>query len=182
MRSSRAWWSSKCPTIALRSSGILGRMRVRANLGQHLGISLAGDQGLQHSPARLAQHVGGHRVELDAGVLQQLLDALGLLGPLLGQLGPVAGQVPEPGDLTGWHEAAPQQTALEQLGQPGSVADIGLGTGQVLEWRGLTNISSTLGIPSSTCHTGRQYTPVACMATCVTPRRSASPATFPAQR
>ncbi len=72
----------------LAQLGDLGAHPDQGHLGQHLGVSLAGDQRLQHPPARLAQHVGGHRVEVDAGVLQQRLDALGIPHPFLGQLGP----------------------------------------------------------------------------------------------
>jgi hypothetical protein len=46
--------------------------RAPGQLGQHLGVTLTGHQGSQHRPSRHAQHVGGHRVELDAGVFQGL--------------------------------------------------------------------------------------------------------------
>ena len=50
-RSIRAWWSSKRPTSASRSSGILGRIRVKRHVGEHLGVAFAGDQRFEHPPA-----------------------------------------------------------------------------------------------------------------------------------
>ena len=46
--------------------------------GQHRGIGLALDERLEHRPAADAEHVGDHRVELDVGVLQGLLQPLGV--------------------------------------------------------------------------------------------------------
>jgi len=49
-------------------------------LCQHLWISLARHEGLQHGGSRHPQDVGGDRSQLDAGILQGLLDALALVG------------------------------------------------------------------------------------------------------
>lgn len=73
----------------------------------------------------------------DAGVLEELLQALGLPGPFPHDGRAVAGQITQSGDLSGRHEASPQQTALEQLGQPGGVGCVGLASRQVLHVAGV---------------------------------------------
>lgn len=47
---------------------------------QGLWIGSAGDQGLDHATAGDANDIADHRIELDVGILQRLLDALGILG------------------------------------------------------------------------------------------------------
>jgi hypothetical protein len=49
-------------------------------LGEDLGVALAGKQRPQHRPARDAKHVGRDRAKPDRGVLQDLVDALALGG------------------------------------------------------------------------------------------------------
>ena len=43
---------------------------------QGLGHGLASDQGLDNAASAQAQDVGHHRIQLDVGVLQRLLNAL----------------------------------------------------------------------------------------------------------
>jgi hypothetical protein len=52
----------------LHQGGVLDAEPSSGQLGQHLRIALAGDQRLQHGPARDAEDVGGHRGKLDQGV------------------------------------------------------------------------------------------------------------------
>jgi hypothetical protein len=52
-------------------------------LGQDLGIGGPTDQRLQHRPARDPQHIRGHTAQLDPGVLQHLVQPLGLASALL---------------------------------------------------------------------------------------------------
>jgi hypothetical protein len=106
-------------------------------LGQDLGVAFAGDQGRQHRPARDAQDVSGDRVQLDAGVLQGLLDPLALGAVGLDEPLAVAGQIPQLADRRRRHEAAPQQPTLQQLTQPGGITDIGLAAGQDLDVAGV---------------------------------------------
>jgi hypothetical protein len=70
--------------------------------------------------------VGGHHRELDAGILQELLDPVLLRGADPDQVGPVAGQVPQPADLVGWHEAGSQHLSFGDLAQPDRVQHVGL--------------------------------------------------------
>jgi len=113
--------------------GELGAQPAAGQLGQHPGVALAGDQGRQHRPAGDAQDVTGDRVQLDAGVLQGLLDPLALGAVGLDEPLAVAGEIPQLADRLGRHEAAPQQAMLQQLAQPGRIADIGLAAGQNLD-------------------------------------------------
>ena len=46
-------------------------------------IGGAGHQGRQHRPTRDTQDVGGHRGELDPGILQDRVEPVGLPGPVL---------------------------------------------------------------------------------------------------
>ncbi len=125
-RISSAWWSRNRPRSASRSSGIFLRSTALGQLGQHLGVAFTGDERGQHRPARHAQHVGGDRVQLDAGVLEGLLDPLALAGVGLDEPFAVAGQVAQLADRRRRHEAAAQQPVLEQLGQPLGVSHVGL--------------------------------------------------------
>ena len=45
-------------------------------LGQHCWVTLTGDQGLEHGPARHAENVAGNRRYLHQGVFEQFLYAL----------------------------------------------------------------------------------------------------------
>jgi hypothetical protein len=85
------------PEAALQRLAQLGELASQpatGQLGQDLRVALPSDQGGQHRPARDPNHVGGHRVQLDPGVLQGLLDPLDLGGVGLDQALAVAGEIP----------------------------------------------------------------------------------------
>ena len=105
------------PSRASRSAGSLAAQPALGQLGQHLRVVGAGHQRVQHRPAGDAQHVGGHAGQLDPGVLQDLLQPLGLPGALLDQRLAVAGQVAQLPDRLGRHEAGADQPVLDQLGR-----------------------------------------------------------------
>jgi hypothetical protein len=87
----------------------LGELLAQLALGQlrqRLGVALAGDQGLEDRPARDAQDVSGDRVQLDASVLQGLLDPLALGAVGLDEPLAVAGQIAQLADRRRGHEAA----------------------------------------------------------------------------
>lgn len=50
---------------------LLAQQHPLDQLGQHLGVALAGDQRGEHGPARHAKHVRGDGVQLDADVLER---------------------------------------------------------------------------------------------------------------
>jgi hypothetical protein len=86
----------------------LGSHPGACQLGEGVGVADAGDERFEHLPGRHPEDVGDHRVQLDPGVLEQLLDPLGLPGAFLDQLLAVAGQVAQLGDHRWRHEAGPQ--------------------------------------------------------------------------
>ena len=61
----------------------LGPESPAGQLGEDLGVAGAGDEGFEHVAAGLAQDVGGDARELHAGVLEHLVEALGLAAPLV---------------------------------------------------------------------------------------------------
>jgi hypothetical protein len=103
--------------------------------GQRLRVALAGDQRVEHQPARDAEDVGGDAVELDPGVLQALVQPVDLLRALADQRPPPAGQLPQLPHRLGWHQASAQQAELQQLAQPLRVTDIRFPAGDVLDVR-----------------------------------------------
>jgi hypothetical protein len=92
--------------------------------GQHRAAALPVDQRLDHLTGGHAEHIRGHRVDLDPGVLQRFLQSLDLAGARADELGPVPGEVPQLGDLLDRDVRPAQQTAFEQLGQPGAVGRV----------------------------------------------------------
>ena len=115
----------------LAEPGELGAHRSTGHLRQHLDVTLAGDQRLQHLPSRDPEQVGDHRVQLDLGVLEHLLQPRLLPGPFPHQSAPVTGQVPEPTDLCGWTKlgrhmpasttlASQTASSLSVCGRPGT--------------------------------------------------------------
>jgi hypothetical protein len=67
-----------------------------------------------------------HRVELDVGVLQRLLQALDVSAALAHQLLSGAQQVAHLLGLLVRHETAPDQAVRQKIGQPGGIVHIGL--------------------------------------------------------
>jgi hypothetical protein len=107
-------------------------------LSEHLGVTLPGDQRLQHGAPGDPHDVGGHRPPLDQGVLQQLLQPLHLPAALGGQVGPQPGVVPQLADLGGWDKRRPQHAPLVEPGQPHRIQPVGLGAArQVLDVAGV---------------------------------------------
>src|SRR5665647_3465908 len=106
-------------------------------IGQHLGVALTGDQRFEHRPPGDAHDVGGDRGELDARVLEQLLQPLDLPSPLPGQRGARPGQVAQRPDRRRWHERATDQAVRAELSQPRRIRDVGLAAGHVAGMAGV---------------------------------------------
>jgi hypothetical protein len=83
------------------------------HLGQQLGVAHPSDERVEHLARGLPQRVGHPGVELDAGVLEQLLDPLSLCRAALGELLAITGEVAQAGDNRGRDEAPAHQAALE---------------------------------------------------------------------
>jgi hypothetical protein len=104
----------------------LGSQPALGQLGQHLGIALAGDEGLDHGPPRGGQDFGGHRGQLDPGVLEQLLQPLQLRAAHVDLGLAVAGQLPQLTDLGRGHKAGPHHAVSSHIGQPLGIREVGL--------------------------------------------------------
>lgn len=91
------------------------------------------DQRLDHLPGRDGGQRGRNRVDLDAGVFKDHCQALQLAGTRLDELLAIAGQLPDRCDLRRRDEAAPQQAALGQLGQPRRIESVALAAGDLLD-------------------------------------------------
>src|SRR6478609_11940708 len=74
----------------------------------------------------------------------------------------------------GWHEAGADQAGVGRSASHVASLTSVLRPGTFFTCAALAKISSKW--PSSTCHTGFQYTPVASMATCATPKESSQSA------
>jgi hypothetical protein len=118
----------------------LGYPGTQAPLGpacKHDRITFPRDQRFQDRPAGRAEQVGQNAGDLDLGVLQRLLQALGLPGPLAQQRGAVPGQIAQLPDRLRRHERCFHQTAFGQLAQPDRIQNIRLTPGQALDMRGI---------------------------------------------
>lgn len=133
----------------------LGSHPGQGHLGEHIGIAFPGDQRLQHPPARHPQHVGDDGVQLDAGILEQFLDSLGLPHPLPNDLAAIAGEVAQLGDLGRRDERPRSRPHSSSWASHSESFTSVLRPGRFLKWAGFTNNNSSLAA-SRTCHTGRQ--------------------------
>ena len=109
-------------------------------------IALAGDQRIQHRPPALAQHIGKHRVELDIGVLQRLVDALRVARLLAHQLFAGAQQRAQLLRLPIRDKTRPDQTMRQQFREPGGIVHVGLAPWHVLHMRGIRQNEFDLAI------------------------------------
>ena len=75
--------------------------------------------------------------QLAPGVLQHLVQPLGLTAALLDLRLAVAGQLAQLPDRPRRHEAGADQPVLDQLGDPGRIGHVGLAAGRVLEVLGV---------------------------------------------
>jgi hypothetical protein len=135
---------------------------------QHLRVAFPGDQGGQHGPAGDAEDVGGDRVQLDAGVLQGLVDPLGLGGVGLDQLLAVAAKVAQLTDRRCGTKLPRSSPGSSNSANQAASATSGFRPGRSLTWRALTS-SSANPRASSTYQIGFQCWPVASSTTWVTP-------------
>ena len=113
------------------------------------GVAFAVDQCPQHRPARGAEDVASDRVELDAGILEGLLDALALGAVGLDEPLAAAGQIPQLADLrrgTKLPRSSPcSSSSANQAASPTSV----LRPGRILTWWALTSSNSYSSLPTS---------------------------------
>ena len=108
-------------------------------LRQHLRAALPVNERLDHRPPGLGDDGGGHRVDLDARVLEHVAEPLDLRGPRLDDLGAVADDIPGGLDVRRGDEAAREQPALQELHQPLRVGHVGLAPRDVLDVPGVAH-------------------------------------------
>jgi hypothetical protein len=106
--------------------GDLPAHRAPGQLGQGLGVALAGHQRGQHVPPGDPEDVGDHHAQLDLRVFEQLLDPVLLRSPGRHQVGAVPGQIPQPAELRRRHETGPDHLPLGDLAQPDRIQPVGL--------------------------------------------------------
>jgi hypothetical protein len=106
-------------------------------LGEQLGVGRAMHERVEHRAARDAEDVARDAIELDPGVLQRLVQPVGLPGTFLDLRLAIPGQVAQIADRLGRDEARLQQPGLQQLAQPRRIADVGLASGDLLDVSGV---------------------------------------------
>ena len=83
--------------------------------------------------------------QLDAGVVQELVQPAGFRRPHGFELAPVATDQAQFAQVLGWNEAGADQAVAAQLGQPFAVGDIGLAAGDVLDMVGVDHPDAQAG-------------------------------------
>ena len=117
---------------------VLGALHIGIRqLGQLARVAHARHYRAQYRPSALAQHGGEHRIELDIGVFQGLVDALGVAGPLAHKLLAGPQQGPQLLRRSVRHEARADQAVRQQLSQPSRIVHVGLAPWHVLHVRGV---------------------------------------------
>ena len=91
--------------------------------------------------------VRDHRTQLDVRLLQNRLDALGVLHDLARQLLPRPGQIAQLLDRRRRHEACPDQTMRQQVRKPSRVVHVTLAAGHVLHVRGIRQDQRETALP-----------------------------------
>src|SRR3990170_2377511 len=127
-----------CSSISSESSWICSSRKSRwARIAEHLRIGGALHERVEHCSPGCAEDVGGDAVELDAGVLEDLVQPVSLALTLADLRLAVAGHVAQRPDRLRRHETAPQKPRLEQLAEPGGVGDVGFAARHLLDVAGV---------------------------------------------
>src|SRR3989475_4610325 len=132
-----------------------------------LGITFPGNEGVQHGAPGDAKDLGGDIAELDVGGLQHFLHSVGFAGVLLNKLSPVACQLTQLAKGRRRHEAPRSRPCSSSCASHWQSLTSVLRPGTALTCCALTSRTSKLA--SRMWYTGRQYTPVLSIATCVQP-------------
>jgi hypothetical protein len=106
-------------------------------VGQNLGVGRAGNERVEHRATRDPEDVRRDAVQLDVGVLQRLVQPVGLALALSDLRLAIPGKQAQRPHRLGRHEAALQQAGLGQLTQPLRVADVRLAARYLLDVAGV---------------------------------------------
>jgi len=118
-----------------RRAGSFVRSLPRASSAKTAGFGRPRHQRTEHRPARHAEDVAGDGGELEARVLEHLVQSIGVADALVRQRRPIARQVPEIPNRPRRYEAAPHEPVLHELRDPRAVGHIGLAPGNLLDVR-----------------------------------------------
>ncbi len=122
----------KAALKGLAQRGELDPQAALGEVGQNLRVGGAVDQRVEHRATGDPENVRGDAVQLDPGVLQRLMQTVGLPLALLDLGLAIPGEVPQRTDRLRRHEARSQQPSLRELAQPFGVLNIGLSTQNLL--------------------------------------------------
>ena len=114
-------------------------------LGQFLGVVLAGYQLLKHFARRDSGDIADHALKFDVCALQGLLQLIGGLSPLASQRTAVAGQLPQVTLLTRGNEAGLEQAMAQQIGAPRGILNVSLSSRQRLHVGGVDHDQLKVG-------------------------------------
>src|ERR671930_200215 len=106
-------------------------------VGESLGIGLAGDEGVEEAAAGHAEDIGEHAGELEIGELERFLDAQGMAGLFADQLRPSTSEVAQLLQRRLGDETAADEAVGEEVGDPGGVVDVGLAPRDVADVHGV---------------------------------------------
>jgi hypothetical protein len=134
---SSRWWRATRPSRASRNAGSLLRRLPRARSARTSGSVVPPTSASSIARPETPSTSEATQPSSGPGILQHLVQPLGLAGALIDQCLAVAGQLPQLPDRAGRHEARADQTMPDQLGDPGRVGHIGLAAGHVLEVLGV---------------------------------------------
>ena len=128
------------PEAAVQGGLELGKLAAELSPGQfgeHCGVPTAGHQRREHVPSRFAENVGGHARQLHPGVLEDLVQPLGLSGALFDPGLSEPGQVTQLSDFFRRDEAGPHEAVLHQPADPLGIGPVGLATRNVAHVAGV---------------------------------------------
>jgi hypothetical protein len=122
---SSRWWRATRPSRASRNAGSLLRRLPRARSARTSGSVVPPTSASSIARPETPSTSEATQPSSGPGILQHLVQPLGLAGALIDQCLAVAGQLPQLPDRAGRHEARADQTMPDQLGDPGRVGHIG---------------------------------------------------------
>ena len=108
--------------------------------------ALALDQALDHRCGRHAINVADHAAELDAAVVQHLVQPVDLGAVHVGELAPVARDQAQLAQILGRDEAGANQAKTGQHGQPLRIAHVGLAPGSMFNKVGVDDPGRNAGV------------------------------------
>src|SRR5262245_26244850 len=101
-------------------------------LGQDLGITLPGEDGVEDGESRDPHDVADDMMELKVHLVERVLEALSVSGGDVNEACAVTQERTQDADLSGWPKRAAQQADGVQVLEPLTVLNVGLAAWDVL--------------------------------------------------